>query len=204
VNESDVEMPADPASRVAARKSNRGRKPIRHIRPRLTFANVVSVIALFVALGGTALASIVVSQNSQVARRTISGHRPPSGKHPNIIAGSITGKDIAKFSGVDTCTRRLLTKFGRICAASDGLSRDFEGALAYCSDFRLHLPSLSEGVTLARNHNVPGVPNAQSFWTDDEYFNGEFWAQTVTEDGLLSPHKVGDAARTVCVANPTN
>lgn len=67
---------------------------MRRIRQRLTFANVVSLIALFVALGGTAIAAVIVNSNSQVARGTISGHEPPSGKHPNIISGSINGQDL--------------------------------------------------------------------------------------------------------------
>jgi hypothetical protein len=62
---------------------------------QLTFANVISMAALFVALGGTATAvTYVVSSNSQIGPGTISGHNPPSGKHSNIIAGSINGKDI--------------------------------------------------------------------------------------------------------------
>jgi hypothetical protein len=68
---------------------------MRRIRQRLTFANVVSVIALLIALGGTATAAIVVSDNSQVASNTISGHKPPSGKHSNLIAGSVNGQDVA-------------------------------------------------------------------------------------------------------------
>ena len=67
---------------------------MRRIRPRLSFANVVSLIALFVALGGTALASVIITKNSQVAKNTIAGHHPPSGEHPNVIGNSITGKDI--------------------------------------------------------------------------------------------------------------
>src|SRR5919109_5189263 len=71
-------------------------EPMRQgIRSQLTFANVVSVIALFLALGGTALASVIISSNSQVARDTISGHKPPSGKHSNLIAGSVNGQDVA-------------------------------------------------------------------------------------------------------------
>jgi hypothetical protein len=66
------------------------------IRSHLTFANVVSLIALFVALGGTAVASVVITQNNQVAQGTISGHHPPSGDHPNIIGGSVSSKDLAK------------------------------------------------------------------------------------------------------------
>jgi hypothetical protein len=68
---------------------------IHRIRSRLTFANVISLAALFVALGGTATAvTYVVSSNSQIGPGTISGHRPPSGDHPNIISGSINGQDV--------------------------------------------------------------------------------------------------------------
>ena len=69
------------------------------IRSHLTFANVVSLAALFVALGGTATAvTYVVSSNSQIGPGTISGHKPPSGKHANIIADSVTGGDVAENS----------------------------------------------------------------------------------------------------------
>jgi hypothetical protein len=66
------------------------------LRSRLTYANVVATLALFLVLGGgTALASFVISSNSQVGPSTISGHKPPTGKHSNIIAGSINGTDLA-------------------------------------------------------------------------------------------------------------
>ena len=59
-------------------------------------AMIVACVALFVALGGTGLAaSYVVSSNSQVGPGTISGHNPPSGKHGNIISGSVNGTDLA-------------------------------------------------------------------------------------------------------------
>jgi hypothetical protein len=65
---------------------------------RPSHATVVAYLALFVALGGTALASVIITSNSQVAKGTISGHQPPTGKHPNIIAGSINGQDVANDS----------------------------------------------------------------------------------------------------------
>src|SRR3954454_13350752 len=66
------------------------------IRSHLTFANVVSLAALFIALGGTATAvTYVVSSNSQVGPETISGHTPPTGEHANVIAGSINATDLA-------------------------------------------------------------------------------------------------------------
>jgi BclA C-terminal domain len=59
-------------------------------------AMVVACVALFVALGGTATAvTYVVSSNSQVGPGTISGHNPPSGKHANIIGGSVNSADLA-------------------------------------------------------------------------------------------------------------
>ncbi len=65
------------------------------LRSHLTFANIVSLVALFVALGGTAIASVIITSNRQVASNTISGHKPPSGKHANLIAGSVNGRDVA-------------------------------------------------------------------------------------------------------------
>ncbi len=67
---------------------------MRRIR-RPSHATVVAYVALFIALGGTAIAAVVVSDNSQVARGTISGHKPPAGDHPNVIAGSVNGTDLA-------------------------------------------------------------------------------------------------------------
>ena len=65
-------------------------------RFRPSAAMVVACIALFVALGGTATAvTYVVSSNSQIGPNTISGHKPPTGKHSNVIAGSINGQDVA-------------------------------------------------------------------------------------------------------------
>jgi hypothetical protein len=65
------------------------------LRQRLTFANVASGLALFVALSGTASAAgYVINSNSQVGPSTIAGHHPPSGDAANVIAGTINGTDI--------------------------------------------------------------------------------------------------------------
>jgi hypothetical protein len=175
-----------------------------HLGSHLTFANVVSVIALFVALGGTAIASVIITSNSQVAQNTISGHKPPSGKHPNIITGSINGTDIADRSGVDTCKTPLTAKFGPICAGSDGGARTWVGALNYCAGFGLRLPSLAEGVALANKYDVPGVASNQ-FWTDD-YFIGPSDVSAsvvVSESGANSAYDTNASAQTVCVTDPS-
>src|SRR5436190_9516469 len=69
---------------------------MRRIARHLSYANVISTLCLFLLLGGgTALAAYVVSSNSQIGPGTVSGHAPPSGKHANVIAGSVNGGDIA-------------------------------------------------------------------------------------------------------------
>jgi hypothetical protein len=71
----------------------------RRIRSHLTYANVMVTILAFVVIGGgTALGAFVVSSNSQIGPGTISGHTPPTGKHANIIAGSINSQDITNES----------------------------------------------------------------------------------------------------------
>jgi hypothetical protein len=55
---------------------------MNRIRPRLTFANVVSAIALFVALGGGAYAVSIAKKNSVTSK--------------SIKNGQVKGKDLAK------------------------------------------------------------------------------------------------------------
>jgi hypothetical protein len=62
---------------------------------RYLASNLVAFLALFMALGGTAYAAVIVSSNSQVASDTISGHHPPAGDHSNLISSSINAMDLA-------------------------------------------------------------------------------------------------------------
>jgi hypothetical protein len=178
---------------------------MRRIRSHLTYANVMSTLAVFLVLGGgTALAAYVVSSNSQIGPGTVSGHKPPTGKHANVIAGSINGQDIADRSGVDTCQTPLTAKFGPICAGSDGGARNWLAAVSYCAGFGLRLPSISEATALATKYDVPGVPDGYSFWTDDAFVNGasnDAWK--VSESGLWGSSDWGSLTRTVCVTDPS-
>jgi hypothetical protein len=205
------------------------------IRSHLTYANVMSTLAVFLVIGGgTALASYVVSSNSQVGPDTISGHHEGTNQH-NIISGTVnatdiatggvvsrnvndesltgadiangklTGADIAKNSGVDTCQTPLVASYGRICAGSSGAQRQWDGAANYCSDLGLRLPSLSEAITLARNYDVPGVGTNQYFWTDQIFSeSGHSLAIMVREDGYVQEDGQGIYHQVVCVADPTN
>jgi hypothetical protein len=63
---------------------------------RSTISRIALVTAfVFILGGGTAVAAYVVSSNSQIGPNTVSGHKPPTGKHANIISGSINATDLA-------------------------------------------------------------------------------------------------------------
>jgi len=173
------------------------------IRSHLTYANVMSTLAVFLVIGGgTALASYVVSANSQVGPNTISGHRPPTGKHANILANSINGTDIADRT-VDTC-QVPLKKFGPICARSDGGLRTWDNAFQYCAGLGLRLPTTSEADVLALKYDVPGVANGEYFWADDEWEStGLAVARVVNESGGLLSANEANSYRTVCVTDPS-
>jgi hypothetical protein len=182
---------------------------MRRTRRHLTYANVVSTLCLILLLGGgTAIASVIITKNSQVDSGTISGHKPPHGDHANIIAGSISGTDIADRSGVDTCKTPLTKKLGALCVGSDGGDRTWSAAVKYCASFRLHLPTISQAAVLVTNYDVPGVSGFQSFWTDDFYDTGTGTvAITVAKDPDLGVAFVRTASnmtdKTVCVTDPS-
>jgi hypothetical protein len=159
----------------------------------------------------------VVSSNSQVGPNTISGHHVSTGKHANIIAGSVgsrdvadnnlTGADIANRSGVDTCPPPLVAKFGPICAGSDGALRTWQNSVAYCAGLGLRLPTFSEAVALADNYDVPGVPGANNdpyFWTGEEAeIAGTLSAREVDDSGSSFFYRESGTNVAVCVTDPS-
>ena len=62
------------------------------IRPRLTFANVTSLLALFVALGGTSYAVVALPKNSVKARQVASG----AIRSAEIKNRSVKARDLAR------------------------------------------------------------------------------------------------------------
>src|SRR5690242_18300097 len=95
-------------------------------RPHLTYANVVSTLAVFFVLTGTAGAAYVVSSNSQIGPNTVSGHKPPSGIHSNLITGSLNGTDLAP----KAVTAARLAKSGPYRAIGAPGQPPFEGGWA--------------------------------------------------------------------------
>jgi hypothetical protein len=183
---------------------------MRRIRSHLNYANVMATIAVFIAIsGGTAVAlngsntvqSDDLGPGSQVKAPDVAANAVGS---PKVINESLTGQDIKNRSGVDTCPSPLTIKFGPICAGSDGVERTWDGALGFCGSLRLRLPSTSEAITLARNHDVPGVAPGHDFWTDEFFVdNRDSAAVTYSEDGNRSGLLISFDAETVCVTDPS-
>jgi hypothetical protein len=60
---------------------------IARLRRRLSYANVMATIAVFIALGGTATAGFIVASSEDVAPETINSE--------HLIDGEVSGRDIA-------------------------------------------------------------------------------------------------------------
>ena len=163
------------------------------IGSRLTYANVMATIAVFIALGGVAWAAATIN-----------------GK--DVVDESLTGRDIKNHSRVDTCpdgSRRFGDNFC-VRVANLGLTR--ANAVNFCADVDMRLPSFAEGTTLARNFEIPNVDDSEIFWTD------EFWTEFDSSLGAevgrtLAVFGNGDSSRqstvittpeTVCLTVPTN
>ncbi len=63
-------------------------------RHRPSPAILVALLALFLALAGTAAAAVIITSNSQVAPHTIAGANAAHGLNQNIIAGSVGTADL--------------------------------------------------------------------------------------------------------------
>jgi len=105
-------------------------------RPTITPALVISLVALFVSLGGTAYAALVITSNSQVAQNTISGHKPPSGLHSNIITGSVNATDLAA-GAVTPANIKAPEAWHQVAAGSgtQNLCADATKTAVFCSQF---------------------------------------------------------------------
>jgi hypothetical protein len=146
------------------------------IRQHLTYANVMVTILAFVVLGGgTALAAYVVSSNSQIGPGTVSGHNPPSGKHSNIIGGSVSGRDLS--GGIKSSLRLHCPSDLRpvpdnapvLCAETS--TRDpapYEDALKRCAVVGLRLPTDGE---LALIFELGSTAPLAREWTASHYLD---------------------------------
>jgi hypothetical protein len=184
---------------------------MRRIRRHLTFANVASAIALFVAIsGGTAVA--LTGTNTVQSDDLGPGAQV---KAPDVAAGavgstavineSLTGADIKNKSGVDSCVNTV--RLGNLCFRAENSDRSWDAAAQHCANLNLRLPSASEGLQLATSYNLPNVDEAEPFWTEETIYNSsnQLYLGFAVEDNGFSFYANQTGLReTVCVTTPTN
>jgi hypothetical protein len=69
---------------------------------RFSYANVMATLGVFLALGGSAVAAVIVSSNDQIAPNTIYGANLPAGKNDNVVGGSIGSSDLASSAVINS------------------------------------------------------------------------------------------------------
>ena len=181
------------------------------LRSHLTYANVMATIAVFIAIsGGTAVAlngtdtvqSDDLGPGAQVMAPDVADNAVNSA---DVTNESLTGADIKNKSGVDSCVNTV--RIGNLCFRSENLHRVWDEALQHCANLDLRLPTLAEGLELAKTHDLPGVGEFEFFWTGDHWvMDGKFSADTVSDQGGAGFTRTnsGLTNETVCVTTPTN
>ena len=142
------------------------------IRPHVTFANVVSMLALFVALGGSATATLIVS-----------------GK--NVKNGSLTGADIknGSLTSVDVKDRTLLANdfnLGQLPAGAKGEQglQGGPGSVGGGTYAALTLPKNSVGTRQIRSNAVISSKVKNGTLMKDDFKAGQLPAGSQGPQGM--------------------
>jgi hypothetical protein len=124
------------------------------MKDRLSYANVMATIAVFVALGGTAVAAKVLPKNSVTSKSVKDG----SLKGKDLAKGTITGDNVANntlsAANINQATLSLpcpsgTTKAAGICFESaERATQDLNGAMSACAQANRFLPTVAELRTL--------------------------------------------------------
>jgi hypothetical protein len=156
------------------------------MRKHLSFANVMSVIAVCIALGGTAYAA------KKISGKSISN---------NTIAKKKLKANVLK--GLDTCPSNATNYTQGICYGGLNGGADWDVAARDCASKGLRLPDLGEGLLITNKTPLPYI------WTTDISDTGPPSTRTVvrTEDAgftrIATTPKGGPVAY-VCILNATN
>jgi hypothetical protein len=159
---------------------------IKRTRRHLSFANVMSVIAVFIAIGGGAYAA------KKLNGKTIKAHSIPASKlKKNVL------------TGLDKCPSAAPSKTVGICYGSQLAGADWDVAARDCASKGLRLPDLGEGLLVVK------VAVSPYLWTTDLSDTGPPSTRTVvrTDDSgftaIATTPKGGPVAYR-CVIEATN
>jgi hypothetical protein len=179
---------------------------------RFTYANVMSTLAVLIALAGStsAIAAVIISDNDQVAQNTISGHAPPSGKHANLIAGSVNGTDLSATYKANQKTRcpADMHRTADLCIEV-GLraAQPYAAALATCALAGRRVPDQGEAAQALNNL----AANQPAVWAQGDYRDAVSGGHLAPLEGSSSSREIlfGTAAVDLaqpfrCVSTPMN
>src|SRR5262245_59832242 len=117
---------------------------MRRLRKHLSFANVLSVVAVFLALGGAAYAGTKISGKS-------------------ITNGTIAKKKLKKNVLVPVCPTTAPSRVGDLCygPVTGTGGGDWDTAMRACQSVGLRVPSPGEAMQVTK------VASSDYIWTDD-------------------------------------
>ena len=159
---------------------------MRKLRERLSFANVMSVIAVCIALGGTAYAANKISGKS-IKNSTISKKKLKA----NVL------------KGLDTCPSGATSYTQGICYSGQNGAADWDIAARDCATKGLRLPDLGEGLLVTNKTVLPYL------WTTDISDTGPPSTRVIVRTDDAGFSRIATVAKTtpqpyVCVLNATN
>lgn len=138
---------------------------LKRTRRHLSFANVMSVIAVFIAIGGGAYAA------KKINGKTIKANSIGAGKlKKNVL------------TGLDKCPSAAPSKTVGICYGAQLAGADWDVAARDCASKGLRLPDLGEGLLVVKvavspylwttdiSDTNPGTSNRTVVRTDDSGF----------------------------------
>ena len=176
------------------------RKAHAHVR-----AQWMGALALFLVIaGGTAYAADTVGSADVIDNSLLSTDlkNNQAVRSADVRTEGLTGADIADQSGVDTCVST--TRIGQLCFRAENVDRNWKGALEYCANLDLRLPSVAEAMELALSHDLPDVGAIEYFWTDELIGESTQEAVLVNDNADLTSEPPAAIKETACVTTPTN
>jgi hypothetical protein len=156
------------------------------VRKHLSFANVMSVAAVFIALGGAAYAGAKLNgktiKNGTIAKKKLKG---------NVL------------KGLDTCPSGATSYTQGICYSGLNAGADWDIAARDCATKGLRLPDLGEGLLVTNKTVLPYL------WTTDVSDTGPPSTRVIvrTDDAgftRIATSPKGGPVAYVCVLNATN
>jgi hypothetical protein len=171
---------------------------MKRIRNQLSYANVISTLALFLVLGGgTALAAVVVTSNADIAPDTVAGHSPPTGDHSNVIGGSINDRDVAPngLTGAAVLERTLTGNAQRVAYHDGATTTDTKTTIVNLGGYRVKAQCHDNSNGHMTLHLYANGPLGTVNWTGNQTENDStdfgtrsngFWLPARTDTEITS------------------